>query len=55
MGNVDSVPIVSQIKSIVQVASGDAEGAEQTQINFSKGAPIASQVFVYSKLVTHNY
>ena len=34
MGNIDSVPILSQYKSLVQVISGDAEGAKRTQENF---------------------
>ena len=44
MGNTDSIPIVSQIKSLVQVASGDAEAAKQTQENFVRLAPVVSQV-----------
>ena len=44
MGNTDSVPIVSQIKSLVQVASGDAEAAKETQENFIRLAPVVSQV-----------
>ncbi|CAG8597494.1 4698_t:CDS:1 [Ambispora leptoticha] len=43
MGNVDSIPVVSQTKSLVQVIGGDAEGARRTQENFSRGAPIVSQ------------
>ncbi|CAG0902615.1 unnamed protein product [Darwinula stevensoni] len=34
MGNIDSVPILSQYKSLVQVITGDAEGARETQENF---------------------
>ena len=46
MGNVDSIPVVSQIKSLVQVASGDEEGARNTQNNFlfNNKAPVFSQV-----------
>lgn len=43
MGNTDSLPVVSQVKSAVQLAAGDVKGAEQTQINFVKGCPIVSQ------------
>lgn len=39
MGNVDSVPLVSQLKSLVQVIGGDADGAKKTQENFSQGCP----------------
>ena len=40
----DWLPIVSQIKSLVQVIGGDAEGARRTQENFSKQCPVVSQV-----------
>ena len=40
----DAFPVVSQVKSLVQWASGDSEGAERTQQNFSKQCPIVSQV-----------
>ena len=43
MGNVDSVPVVSQTKSLVQAISGDTEGARQTQENFSRQCPVVSQ------------
>jgi len=39
----DWVPGVSQTKSLIQVASGDIEGAKQTQRNFTNGCPIISQ------------
>ncbi|KNC84704.1 hypothetical protein SARC_03079 [Sphaeroforma arctica JP610] len=44
MGNVDSVPIVSQAKSAVQACHGDMDGATRTQENFSKQCVIISQV-----------
>ena len=44
MGNVDSVPVVSQAKSLVQVIGGDAEGALRTQDNFSRQCVGVSQV-----------
>ncbi|CAH0391955.1 unnamed protein product [Bemisia tabaci] len=40
----DSVPVISQIKSGVQVVSGDLEGAEKTQENFLNQAPVVSQI-----------
>ncbi|OQV23298.1 putative Chitinase A1 [Hypsibius exemplaris] len=40
----DSIPGVSQIKSLVQVVSGDSEGAKKTQENFLNTAPVVSQV-----------
>ena len=43
MGNVDSVPVVSQTKSLVQAISGDADGARRTQENFSRQCPVVSQ------------
>jgi hypothetical protein len=43
MGNTDSLPVVSQVKSAVQAIAGDTEGARQTQENFFKGCPIVSQ------------
>lgn len=44
MGNIDSVPVVSQVKSLVQVIGGDARGAKRTQEKFARTAPIVSQV-----------
>ena len=45
MGNTDSIPVISQVKSLVQVASGDEQGAKVTQQNFLRTGPIASQVY----------
>ena len=39
----DAVPVVSQLKSFVQWASGDSTGAKQTQENFSKRCILVSQ------------
>ena len=39
----DTLPVVSQTKSLVQVISGDAEGARRTQENFSTQCPVVSQ------------
>ena len=45
MGNIDSIPVVSQAKSLVQVVSGDDNGAKRTQENFLRTGPIASQAY----------
>lgn len=39
----DGIPIISQIKSGFQAATGDLEGAKKTQENFSNQAPVISQ------------
>ena len=44
MGNTDSVPVVSQVKSLVQAISGDMEGAKKTQEQFIRTGLVASQV-----------
>jgi len=46
MGNTDSVPVISQFKSLVQYASGDAGGALVTQQNFAYNNtfPVISQI-----------
>lgn len=36
MGNVDGVPVASQVKSAVQLARGDADGALETQNQFTQ-------------------
>ena len=41
---IDSIPVISQMKSLVQVISGDVDGARKTQETFSKTAPVVSQV-----------
>ncbi len=43
MGAVDSIPVVSQTKSVVQAACGDVEGARRTQENFLDTCPVVSQ------------
>ena len=50
MGNTDSIPVVSQVKSLVQVIGGDEKGALKTQENFQRTGPIASQI---NSLVHH--
>jgi len=44
MGNVDGVPIASQVKSAVQAAKGDTDAAWQTQHRFSEKCIGAAQV-----------
>lgn len=43
MGNVNAVPVVSQVKSLGQVANGNSEGARITQEDFTKLCPVISQ------------
>ena len=40
----DSIPIVSQLKSLIQAICGDVDGARQTQENFSRQALVISQI-----------
>lgn len=54
MGNTDSIPIVSQAKSVVQLACGDMDGAAQTQENFVKECPGVSQVTSTVQLIAGN-
>ncbi|KAJ3074963.1 hypothetical protein HDU98_009633 [Podochytrium sp. JEL0797] len=44
MGNCESIPIASQMQSLVQVCQGDHEGALQTQIGFSRQCVGVAQV-----------
>ena len=44
MGNIDSMPVVSQTKSLVQIIGGDTDGAEKTQEIFSKQGHGVSQL-----------
>lgn len=44
MGNTDSLPVVSQTKSLVQAVTGDTEGARKTQQNFLETGIIFSQI-----------
>jgi len=50
MGNINSIPVVSQIKSLVQVISGDEAGAKKTQEEFARKGIIVSQV-IWSFLI----
>ena len=40
----NSIPVLSQFKSLVQVISGDEAGARRTQEEFSRKGIIVSQV-----------
>ncbi|PIC54233.1 hypothetical protein B9Z55_003568 [Caenorhabditis nigoni] len=44
MGNVNTLPGVSQVKSLVQLVAGDKEGALATQEQFVHECPVFSQV-----------
>ncbi len=44
MGNIESVPVVSQAKSLVQYVGGDREGAKETQEQFIRTGIVASQI-----------
>ena len=44
MGNENSVPGLSQIKSLCQAMEGDMEGARQTQMDFIRRCPVVSQL-----------
>lgn len=44
MGGVNSIPVVSQAKSGVQLICGDTDGAAQTQKDFLQECPGVSQV-----------
>ncbi|XP_060765322.1 uncharacterized protein LOC132873613 isoform X2 [Neoarius graeffei] len=41
--NMDAIPLLSQAKSLVQLACGDTEGASRTQKNFVRRCPVVSQ------------
>ena len=44
MGNTDSIPVVSQVKSLVLVIAGQIEEAEEVQKKFVRTGIIASQI-----------
>ena len=44
MGNENSVPVVSQVKSMWQAMEGDMEGARETQVDFIRRCPVVSQL-----------
>lgn len=44
MGNTNSIPIISQVKSLVQVIRGDAAAAKRTQEEFARKGLLVSQL-----------
>jgi hypothetical protein len=44
MGNINTVPVISQIKSAVEACSGDLEAALETQEEFSRKCIVVSQI-----------
>ena len=44
MGNENSVPILSQLKSLQQACEGDLQGARRTQEDFIRQCPVVSQL-----------
>jgi len=46
----DWIPLLSQVKSLVQVSFGDAEGARRTQENFSRQCPVVGQIRLVTEL-----
>ena len=44
MGNINTTPLISQIKSAVEACSGDFEAASRTQEEFSRKCIIVSQI-----------
>uniref|UniRef100_A0AC34FH74 Uncharacterized protein n=1 Tax=Panagrolaimus sp. ES5 TaxID=591445 RepID=A0AC34FH74_9BILA len=51
MPGADWIPVVSQIKSIVQLCAGDEDGFRKTNENFVKECPIVSQVTSVVQLI----
>ena len=50
MGNINGIPVLSQIKSLVQVIGGDEEGAKKTQEEFLRTAPVFAEVNTVVKI-----
>ncbi|CAF1595839.1 unnamed protein product, partial [Didymodactylos carnosus] len=50
MGNTDSLPVISQAKSVVQLIAGNSEGAARTHKNFVKGCPVLLQAVAFGAL-----
>ena len=46
----DWFPVISQIKSLVQLVCGEKEEAEKTQINFLRQCPVISQTLALALL-----
>ena len=54
MGGVNSLPLISQVKSFVQCAAGDQAGALKTQEDFSKQCVVVSQARTMTEAATGN-
>lgn len=52
MPGLDWLPLVSQLKSTVQLIAGDVDGAAETQANFLRECPGVSQVTSVVQLAT---
>lgn len=50
----DTVPIIAQVKSVLQMLEGDKEGALETQKNFTRRCPLVSQLRKRAELVIGN-
>lgn len=49
---VDNYPVVSQVKSLVQVSCGDVDGARATQQSFVNETPVFGDVTYFLRLAT---
>lgn len=47
---VDAIPVVSQVKSLVQLARGESDKSLKTQETFTKSTPVVSSLWVLSSL-----
>ncbi|KAM9307388.1 uncharacterized protein KZ484_000717 [Pholidichthys leucotaenia] len=47
----DAIPVLSQVKSLVQAVCGDTEGAAKTQENFVRKCPVVSQAVALGVLI----
>ena len=54
MGNINAIPVISQVKSLVQVIGGNAKGAKETQESFLRTAPLFSEVNTIIHLANGN-
>ena len=48
----DVIPILSQAKALIQLATGDTAGAERTVENFARQCPIVSQITSVAQLIS---
>lgn len=47
MGSINSIPVLSQLKSLVQAIGGDLEGARKTQEDFAEKGILVAQVKLF--------